>query len=372
MKCIILSDNLKKILTLVERSTIRDITLPILNSFLISAENGLLKITGTNLELGVESSIRGSTQENGSIVIPAKIFSSYISTLQKNEKVSLESKGNDVIVKTQSQETVFKGFPFGDFPPFPQIKELYTITLGRLDLIQIITKTLVAISRSTIKPELSSVLFSITKEVIVLSSTDGFRLSEERIKPLSYSTNVSKESFLLPLRTCEELIKICELSDDGEVVFSVGNGEVFIRTPNTSLYSRLTEGNFPEYQQIIPKQYLTSVVMDRQLIAGHIKRASIFSNKLNSVTLTLNPESKTCAIESSNRDIGDYKAEFKSDSKGSQVIIVFNFHYLLDGVESFTDESIFMGFNGDSNPLLIKSPKKESSLYVVMPMKGAV
>ena len=372
MKCIILSDNLKKILTLIERSTVRDITLPILNSFLISAENGLLEITGTNLELGIESSIRGSIQEQGSIVIPAKIFSSYISTLQKDEKVSLESKENDVVVKTQSQETIFKGFPFGDFPPFPHVKELYTMTLGRLDLTQAITKTLVAISRSTIKPELSSILFKITKEIVVLSSTDSFRLSEEKIKPISYSVGVSQESFLLPLRTCEELIKVCESNSENNVVFSVGNGEVFIRISNTNLYSRLTEGNFPEYQQIIPRQYSTSMVIDRQLLAGHIKRASIFSNKLNSVTITLNPESKTCAVESNNRDVGDYKAEFKSDSKGSPVTIVFNFHYLLDGIESFTDESLFMGFNGDSNPLLIKSPKKESSLYVVMPMKGAV
>jgi len=372
MKCIILSDNLKKILTLIERSTVRDITLPILNSFLISAESGLIKITGTNLELGVESSIRGSIQENGSIVIPAKIFSSYISTLQKNEKVGLESIGNDVVIKTQSQETIFKGFPFEDFPPFPHIKELYTITLGRSDILGALTKTLVAISRSTIKPELSSVLFKITKETVVLSSTDSFRLSEEKIKPISYSAGVSQESFLLPLRTCEELIKICEFSDESEVIFSVGRGEVFIRTTNTSLYSRLTEGNFPEYQQIISKQYSTSVVVDRQLLAGHIKRASIFSNKLNSVTLTLNPESKTYAVESNNSDIGDYKAEFQSDSKGSPITIAFNFHYLLDGVESFTDESLFMGFNGDSSPLLIKSPKKESSLYVVMPMKGAV
>src|SRR3989344_168712 len=168
MKCIILSDNLKKILTLIERSTVRDITLPILNSFLISAESGLIK-------------------ENGSIVIPAKIFSSYISTLQKNEKVGLESIGNDVVIKTQSQETIFKGFPFEDFPPFPHIKELYTITLGRSDILGALTKTLVAISRSTIKPELSSVLFKITKETVVLSSTDSFRLSEEKIKPISYS-----------------------------------------------------------------------------------------------------------------------------------------------------------------------------------------
>lgn len=370
MKCSILSDNLKKTLTLVERSTTRDITLPILSSFLITADNGIIVVTGTNLELGVTSSLRGFIQEKGSVVVPAKIFSSYISTLSKDEKVNIESKGNDVIIKTQSQETVLKGYQYEDFPPFPEIKKIFNIKIDRNSIIQALTKNLIAISRSTIKPELSSVYCRVIKDTLIMSSTDSFRLSEEKIKLSSIPIESTQESFLIPLRACEEIIKICEYSDENEVIFNIGNGEMFVHIGSIGLYSRLTEGTFPEYQQIIPQQYETSIVMDQQILIGHIRRASIFSNKLNSITFSFNPELKNCTVESSNRDIGDYKAEFPCEIKGNPVTIMFNFHYFLEGVDGFHEKTLFMGLNGDSSPLLMKAPKKENSLYIVMPMKG--
>jgi DNA polymerase-3 subunit beta len=372
MKCTILSDNFKKALSLVERSTGKNLTLPILSSFLIDAEIGALKIIGTNLEIGIETIIRGTIQEQGKIAIPARALSSYISTIPKDEKITLESKDTDLIVKTQTQKTVFKGYQQDDFPPFPQIKDIYKLSIKKTDIIHTISRNLISISKNTIKPELASMYFSIEKDMLTIASTDSFRLSEEKIKPISFSPKIANESFLIPARTCEELIKLLEYSNDEEVFFTIGNGELLVKYNDTSLYSRLTEGNFPDYKQIIPKKFTTQAIVSRSTLANHIKRASIFANKLQGVTLAFTKETGDCVIESSNRDVGEYKASMKSDIHGNSINIVFNYHYLLDGIEGYADDTLSFGFNSESQPLLIRPVKKENSLYVVMPMKGSV
>lgn len=372
MKSVLLSDNFKKAISLVERSTSKDLTLPILGSFLITIEGGAIRVTGTNLEIGIETLLRGTVQEPGKIAIPAKTLSLFISSLPKEEKVTLESKGNDLYIYTQLQKTLFKGYAPEDFPPFPKVKELYSVVFKKQDLIRAISKSLVSVSRSALKPELSSVNFLFEKDIATLSSTDSFRLSEEKVKPVSLSSKVSKESFLIPLRTCEEFIKLSEYSSEGEVIFEVGQGEVLIQYKDVELYSRLTEGNFPEYQQIIPKKFATSAVLQKSAIMGHLRRASIFADKLRGISLSIDPNKKTCTIESVNRDIGEYNATFNIEGEGEPLKIVFNYHYLIEGVESFNDETLFFGFNGESQPLLIHPPERAASLYIVMPMRSGL
>lgn len=370
MKCIIISENFKKALSLAERSTGRDLTLPILGSFLISAENGVLKIMATNLEIGIETTIRGTIQEQGRIAIPAKTLSNFISTLPKDEKIILESQKTDLLIQTQSQKTILKGYPQEDFPPFPIIKERYRITFKKTDIIRIVTKSLISVSNNNIKPELSSICFLFQKERVIVATTDSFQLSEEKIKPITFSSNISNELFLLPAHSGEELIKLLEYSESESIEFFVGIGEILIQQPETKLYSRLVEGKFPDYQQIIPKKFTTTAQISKNLLSGHIKRASIFTNKLHGVTLTFTPENNECVIESVNRDVGEYSARFKADVHGDKLTAVFNYHYLLGGIEGFSDETLFFGFNGESQPLVIHPIKKEDSLYIVMPMKG--
>lgn len=372
MKCSVVSENFKKALLLVERSTSKDLTLPILSSFLISTESGSLRITGTNLEVGIETNIRSTIQDNGKVAIPARTLSSYISTIPKDEKIILESKDIDLIIHTQTQKTILKGYAQDDFPPFPQIKDLYKLSVKKQDIIQVISRNLISVSKSNIKPELASMYFVLDKDILIIASTDSFRLSEERIKPTAFSPKIARESFLLPLRTCEELIKLLEYGEGEEVIFFIGKGELCIRYNDTNLYSRLTEGNFPDYQQIIPKKFITQVTISRSVLAGHIKRASIFSNKLQAISLTFSPETGDCVIESNNRDIGEYKATMKAEIQGDKLSIVFNYHYLLEGIDIYSDDSLFFGFNNESQPLLIRPVKKEESLYVVMPMKGGI
>ncbi len=371
MKCTLISENFKRALTLTERSTSKDLTLPILSSFLISADKNILKIIGTNLEIGIETSLRGSIQEAGKIAVPAKILLSYISTLPKDQKITIESNGNDLTIQTDVQKTIFKGYQGEDFPPFPTPEELFRVRLKKDNLIQVLSKTLISTSKSNIKPELASIFFLLERGVLTIASTDSFRLTEERLRPIAQSSKNQKETFLLPSRTAEELIKILEYGDQQEVDLALGKGEILIKYNDTALYSRLTEGSFPEYQPLIPKKYITTMILSKKTFIGHIRRASIFTNKLNGITLRIRDNGE-CEVEGINRDIGEYRASFKADIKGSPITIVFNYHYLLEGLESFQEDQLLLGFNNESQPLLIRPVPREDTLYIVMPMKGTV
>ncbi|MDA1334825.1 MAG: DNA polymerase III subunit beta [bacterium] len=372
MRCTVLTDNLKKALSLSERNTGKDLTLPILGSLLITAENGLLKIIATNLEIGIEISLRANISSPGKVVIPAKTLTSFISTLPKDEKISLEVEKNDLYVGTESGRTLFKGYPQDDFPPFPVMKGSYKISFNKKDILRVFSKSLISISKNSIKPELASIYISLEKENVRIASTDSFRLSEEIIKPVSLSSKGGEENFLLPLRTTEEIIKLLDFGEKEEILFDVGKGEITVIYDDIRLYSRLTEGSFPNYGQIIPKKFETKITISKTDFIGHIRRASLFTNKLQGISFSFNSDKKTCSIESNNISVGEYKADIPIDIDGEGLSIVFNYHYFLDGLESFTDEKIMFGFNGESQPLLVRPLKNEKSLYVVMPMKGVI
>ncbi|MEK7643133.1 MAG: DNA polymerase III subunit beta [Patescibacteria group bacterium] len=370
MKCEIIADNLKKALSFLERSTGKDSTLPILGSFLFSCDKTSITITGTNLEIGMKTKIRGTVQEVGSIAIPSRTLLSYINTIQKDEKIVIETSGVDIKITIGSVKTIIKGFSYEDFPPFPEVQHSYIFSINNTSLLQMLTKTLISVSKSTIKPELASIYITIEQNNAIFVSTDSFRLSEERVVITSSIKN-KQESFLLPLRTGEELVRFLEYTEE-QVEFFIGNGELLIKSGDSVLYSRLTEGKFPDYKSIIPQQFKINIIISRDDFLEHIRRASLFTNKLNGILLTFIPDDNLCKIESSNRDVGEYKADMPVEITGDGLSVVFNYHYLLDGVLSLPDKKIFLGLNSESQPLLIRPPTNEQSIYIVMPMKGVV
>ncbi len=369
MKCIIIADNLKKALSIVERATSKDLTLPILGSFFIATDSGFLRIMGTNLEIGIQTTVRCTVSEQGSVVIPSKQLLSYISTLPKDEKIIIDSSGTDVILTVQGQETNIKGYQQEDFPPFPIVKDLYKASAYKKDISQFFQRILVSVSKSSIKQELASIFVVLEKETLLVASTDSFRLSEESIKLQSLSTKNQRESFLIPSRTFEEIIRLADQSSSENIEFLIGKGECIFKLGDITLYSRLIEGNFPDYKQIIPRNFKTHGTLVRQEVVTQLRRASIFANKLNSVSFAVNVKEKSITIESKNNQ-GAYKGIMKCEFDGDDLSTVFNFQYLLQGVEAYSEEKLFFGFNSESQPLLIKPSGREGSLHIVMPMKG--
>lgn len=369
MKCVVISENIKRALAHTERATGKDSTLPLLGSFFISAEDGALKIVATNLEVGIKALARATVQDRGSVVVPARPLISFLNTFTKDEKITLETQGTDLFVSSGPQETLFKGYSPEDYPPFPDLAEQYRVSFGALDLKAVLARSLVSVSKSSVKPELASVFITFEKDTATLAATDSFRLSEEKIKLHSLSAKGVKQSILLPIRSSEEIIRILDSSEQKTIDFSIGQGEIKVVYGDIVLYSRLTEGSFPEYQPIIPRKFTARMVAKKRDLVRHIKQASVFSDKLQGVFVMLSSKQGECIIESKGQ-LGAYKASFEATIEGSDLSVVFNYHYLLDGVDSYSGEMLYLGFSGEASPLLIRESDKENSFYVVMPMKG--
>src|SRR3989338_11527769 len=365
MKINCLIQNLRDAVQIAERNTSKNQTLPILSSVFIDADGGKIKIKATNLETAVEINVPGKAEDGGSVAVLAKTLSLFLSNL-KDEQVILESKKNNLFIKTKTAQTTIRGFSSEDFPLFPKIESVETFSLPAHELKAAISGVAVAVSTSDIKPELSSVLFKVFKNTVKLAATDSFRLAEKTI----VSKNISVEkmvSFLIPQRSIQEILKIIENDD---IKFGFNKNQIVLHNNNIRFISRLTEGNFPDYEQILPKEFKISAIAEKTDIVSNLKIASIFTGKLNDLNIGFSSEKKSISFQTSNPDIGEHSSELKTTIAGGDEIVKFTWRYILDGVAQINQEYVVFDLNNSEPPLLIHGKGDSSYIYLVMPMKG--
>ncbi|MFC1595052.1 DNA polymerase III subunit beta, partial [Patescibacteria group bacterium] len=241
--------------------------------------------------------------------------------------------------------------------------------ISKPQIIKSLKKIITSASNSDIRPEISSTLFNVRNNFLVLTTTDSFRLSEEKIPKKYFSSKTSNFSFLLPKQTTEELIRILDNIEENDIEASLSQKDIIISTKTLTIFSRLTDGKFPEYQDIIPKNFSTNIFVNRKKLMENIRSASIFADKLFEVCLKLNSKENTLTLSTKNREVGEHSSSIDVDSNGKDIELVLNWRYLLDGIVNMEDEEIFLGINDKSNPIIIKPKKMEDSIYLIMPMK---
>ncbi len=377
MKITCLSKYLKNAVLIADRNTSKNQTLQILNSLLLSAKNNELTIRATNLETAIELNIPCKVDNPGSIVISGKILNGFLSNIT-NEYISLQNQKNNLFIKTKSTQTIIRGFSPDDFPLFPNIDPLFSCVLMSNELNNSLNSVYIAVSTSDIKPELASVCFKIFKNTLKLAATDSFRLAEKNI--ITKKINTEKLiSFLIPNHSIQELLKlfgdynndsISSFGNDKDIELILNKNQISFQNKTIKYISRLTEGIFPEYEQIIPKSFKTEIVLKRSDFIHHIKLASVFVSRLNDLQLQFESENKKLTFNSSNPDIGEHSSEIEVIIQGESVSSKFNWKYLLDGVTHIQNDFITLGFNGEQSPLLLKGKGDTSYIYLAMPMKG--
>jgi len=286
MQIICLQENLKQALNITERIIGRNLTLPILNNLLLTTENNRLKISSTNLEIGIISWINGKIEKPGEITIPAKLLSNFIGNLP-NKKIEMRVKGSQLHLKCENFKAVLNGLEAKEFPIIPKIKDKPLIRIKggvlKANLSQVVEMT----SLSDSRPEISGVLMNFEKNTIKLAATDSFRLAE---KIISHNQKESiNQAMIIPQKTIQELIRILgekEAANDNqgqEVEIILGNNQVLFNLGDVQIISRLIEGQYPDYQQIIPKNFTTHATLIRTELINNIRVASLFSGKVNNV-----------------------------------------------------------------------------------------
>lgn len=367
MKIICLQENFKNGLNITQNIIGRNLTLPILNNLLLETELGRLKISSTNLEIGINTWISGKIEKQGAITCPAKILSSFINNLP-NKKIELEVKNNTVFIKCEGYKANIKGLPADDFPLIPKIKEKPIFTFKKSDILKNgLNQVVGAAALSESRPEISGILFKFDKEAIKLVATDSFRLAEKTI--YQSSGLVTKPIYLIiPQRTIQELIRILNEKPDQELKIILGNNQILFESNEVQLISRLIDGQYPDYQQIIPKDFETKVTIQKEEVINNIRVASIFSSKINDIKLTIH--SGKIEILAQDPDLGENRSQISAEVQGKNLEINFNFKYLLDGLVNISTKQVFLGLNSESSPAVIKPVQApQDYLYVVMPIK---
>lgn len=370
MKVTCLKNNLKKAINISEKIVGRNLALPILNNILFKAEKNKIKISSTNLEIGIHTLISAKIEKDGVISIPVKIFSNFISTLPNdNDNISINLKGDNLIIRSGRYKVEIKGQNAKDFPIIPRVEGKEIKNLLVKDFKILLNQVVNSASQSELRPEFSGVFFKFEKNNLKIVATDSFRLSEKNINIKNNETI----SVIVPQKTIQEVLRILQDMKDEEVFnMVVGDNQILFNLNDTQLISRLIEGQYPDYQTIIPYKFELSAIVNKKEVEEAVRIASFFSSKINDVKFSIQPSKNQLKITSQNVDIGSNESQLDikiKDNNVKNLEISFNYKYILDGLVNIHHQQVFLGFNTESSPLLIKGVGDESYKYIIMPLK---
>lgn len=370
-----LKENLKRNLDNALRIIKYNSTLPILNNFLLSTEKGMLKISSTDLEIGFTSWIPSKILKDGNFTVPAQLLSQFVNNLP-NKNIDLEVKNSKLYLSCDKINASINGLNAEDFPIIPKIKSDPILIINSKLLKESLDCVINSSATSDARPEISSVYIKFSPDQIKFVATDSFRLAHKTVfissKDLKDKVKISFEksqNIILPLRTAGELLRI--LGDQNEnVSIIVDQNQISFNLNNIHLISRLIEGNYPDYEAIIPKSSETQCFVSKSDLEESIKLAGCFSSKLNDIKMKTNSEKSYLQVSSINNDYGNHEAKIDSKVTGKDVDIVFNWRYVLDGLKNINNDELVLEFNGDQKPAIIKQFGNSDFFYILMPIRN--
>jgi len=376
MKLSSLQENLKQAVIIVSHITGKNPNLPILSNIMVDAQKGEIKLIATNLEMGITNYVRGKIEERGVFTVDAKLISDYISLLP-NKKVDIEKKENGLNIKSENYKTSIKGMTAEDYPLIPQVERKGCYKVGIDEFKKALGQVVFAVSSSETRTELTGVLFSFSKDKLILAATDSYRLAERKVKIKTEGEVEEEKNIIVPAKTLQEVTRILSVVRNesfeergGEISFYVSDNQILIIMGNTELISRLVEGLYPDYGQIIPQNKETTISINRAEMIRAIKAASIFSKSgSNDINLDFPLGKNQVMISSTSAQSGDNMTELDAIVNGADNGIVVNYRYLLDGVNAIDSENIKIEITNSNTPCVIKGEKDEDYLYIVMPIK---
>lgn len=368
MELQVLQENFSKALSTASRFTSTRAQLPVLSNILLSAKKTKLLVSATNLETSISISVGAQIKKEGEITVPARVITDIVSNLPP-DTINLAVAKEQIKISTQNFDSSVAGMNSADFPAIPLTVGKDSIKLEREDFIAALSQVSFAASIDETRPILTGVLFIYKKGKLILVATDGFRLSQKKIslKAIQKSQNVilpkSALNELSRLSSEEETIDFSLRKDDNQVVFGLGS---------TVLASRILEGEFPDFEKIIPKESKIKVNLDKEEFLRAVKLASVFArDSANVVKVKVGKDSFELSAESqaagSQEARVDAKVEGQVDKKGFE--IAFNYRFLEDFLNAVGSDEVQVEFSVSNAPGVFTDPKDPDYLHLIMPVK---
>ncbi|HSV94844.1 MAG TPA: DNA polymerase III subunit beta [Spirochaetia bacterium] len=367
MKIIVPSIELKKSLGIVSRGVSPRPQLPILSGVLLKALKNEVSLVATDLEVSFWLSLSAKVEEEGEVVVPAKLFSELISGLPSGN-VTLTVEKHIVKIEVDGIVSEIVGQGAEDFPSIPRANKAQII-LRSGDFRQKADRVCVSAARDDTRPVLTGVLWEISGDKVSLVATDGYRLSVDKLMLLK--TELEKETrLILPSRTLQEISKMLGETgvDDFSLEFNKDNHQVIFKVEEIEVSSRLIAGEFPPYQQIMPNTYSSKAVFGRGEILEGVKRASLFArDNANIVKLQMEKDGVVVRAESS--QVGTSVTKLSATTEGEEMTVAFNARYLLDYLATCTSDKVIWETEGELKPSVFRNEDEETWVQVVMPVR---
>ncbi|MCR4325187.1 MAG: DNA polymerase III subunit beta [Patescibacteria group bacterium] len=340
-------------------------SLPVLSCVLLEVGKALT-VRATNLEAAIEISIPGDGAERGVVAVPASILSQTLrSTL--GERIDLKKEDGNLSVKSHGATSLIKSIQNEEFPVMGDDEESGgMINVPRESLMRCLQSVSYAASPSMIRPELGSVYVIVKDGGITCVATDSFRLAEKKI-----SGSVSRKSeteILIPLKHVIELAHVLERIEDDSVDLRVGESQMSVKASGVRYTSRVVEGNFPDYNEIIPKSFVSEATVLKNDFSEILKKARVFSGSDQHVGIHIYPKKKILTATARSNDVGEMSDSIDSALSGEDLDINFHIGYLADCLPSIESDSITLSFAGTGKPLVIRGVSDASFTYLVMPL----
>ncbi len=371
-----LQENLKQGLFFVGHVAGKNINLPILNNVMIRAKKDGVKLISTNLEMGITHNIRGKIEKEGEYTVDSKLITDYVGLLP-NQKVNISQKEANIIIVCGNYNTKIKGQPTEEFPLIPTINKNKYYSLKINEFKKALSQVVFAVSTNESRMELSGVYFAFSNSKLILASTDSYRLAEKEIN-IKSSENGEDLKIIVPAKTLQELIRILSGVSDGgdvgsnneEIKFYVSDNQILFTIKSTEMISRLIEGQYPDYKQIIPGTSKTTAIINKLEFIRAVKASSLFSKSgINDINLDFPANKNQVVISSASGQTGESYTILEAKINGEDNGIIVNYNYLLDGLNNIEGENVRIEIIDNNTPCILRPEKDKDYLYIIMPIK---
>jgi DNA polymerase-3 subunit beta len=362
MHITVATETLQKKLELVARVSTKHVTLPVLQCVLFEVKGGVITVKATNLEIGIEATIEGVIEEEGVVAVPASTLIQTIN-LHTQKDTTLRVEEGSLVIEERESTSQIKCVPHDEFPTIPRLTSDPQTVNGAQFALGIKTAVFAA-SQSSIKPELGSVYVLQKKEhSLTFVATDSFRLVE---KTVTQPQLALESSLLIPHKNALEIMRMLETVTEDPKLQVDENQCAFTFSDGVYITSRLTSGSFPDYGQIIPKEYVTHATVLRKDLMHALKKTNIFLNKFMQIGMIVTTEALT--ISANSGEVGTTTESLAATVEGDELTLNFNQRYVADVLPHSTDDSLVLHFAGIGRPVVIEGVNDKTMRYLVMPM----
>jgi DNA polymerase III subunit beta len=372
MKLSCLQENLNKGLGIVGRAVPTRTTLPITSNVLLSAEDSRLKLVATNLEMAISCWVGAKVEEEGSITIPARLITEFVSSLPGEKiEINLPAKSKTLDLKCARFEARISGVGARDFPPVPKVEDGISAKVEVAALKQGITQAVFAAATEESRPVLTGVNAQFEGDTLTLAAADGFRLAVYKL-PLKKAVK-DKVEVIIPARTLAELNRLFTDEEEIEMTVHAGKGQAMFKLKNIELVSQLVQGAFPKYSQLIPQNFKSRAMVDVAQFLRATKTASIFARDGSGIVrLVVNPGAEpkpgSMIVSARSEEIGEDSGEIDAVVEGEEAKIAFNGKYLVDVLGVLHESQVALETTNPSSPGVIRPVGSDNYVHVVMPM----